>query len=123
MTIRLTPRQSKRAREMLRWNLTDVAARTRVPLKKFEQFERGMIRLMMPENDEIVRLYKKQGLIFRDDLDVFFAHECASADSKAYDADKAMDTYVSSQILSGPQKAHESWSNQKQPTTTSGSSS
>ncbi len=70
MAHNITSRQCKQARSLLKWNPQDLASRTRIPVRNIERFEKGVTRLMLPENDEIMKTFKKNGIIFKDNFDV-----------------------------------------------------
>ncbi len=60
----LTAKQSKRARSLLKWNIQDVVSRSAIIKKRLEQFEHSQLTLMKSENDDLVKLYTKQGIAF-----------------------------------------------------------
>lgn len=76
MAIRtLTARQSKQARSLLKWNLHDLSSRTNIPSKHLERFERSLTRLTLPEVQECIKIYEKNGIRFLDNLDVILAKQ------------------------------------------------
>ena len=69
--LRLTGKQSKSARSLLKWNLYDLGNRVKgVVPKRIGSFEHGLVHLMEWENDELVRAFKKAGILFKGDLEV-----------------------------------------------------
>src|ERR1700678_1611470 len=68
---KITGKQSRAARSLLQWNIYDLANRVKkLPAKRIDSFEHGMVHLMEWENDELVRCFKKQGIAFKADLEV-----------------------------------------------------
>lgn len=68
--MKLTGKQSRAARGLLKWNLHDLATRVRTPVKRIESFEKGVIHLQKYENEELIDIFKKHGIEFRGDFDV-----------------------------------------------------
>ena len=68
--MNLTARQCRSARGLLKWNIHDLASRTSVLHKRIESFERGSIKLHKPENEEIIKLFQKQGIEFKENFEV-----------------------------------------------------
>ncbi len=66
----ITARQSKQARALLKWNISDLASRTNVLPDRLERYERQSIRLTLPENKELKAVYEKEGIVFGENLDV-----------------------------------------------------
>lgn len=68
---KLTGKQSKSARSLLKWNLHDLSNRIQsiVP-KRIDSFEHGRVHLLQWENNELVKIYKKAGIIFGADFEV-----------------------------------------------------
>lgn len=68
---RLTGKQSKAARGLLKWNIYDFANRlNNIDSRRIESFERGMVHIAEWENDEMIRTYRKEGIRFNDDMEV-----------------------------------------------------
>lgn len=68
--IKITGQQCKAARGLLKWNIHDLSHRCHMPPRRIESFERGILQLQLPENDELVKIYKEQGIEFKGDLEV-----------------------------------------------------
>lgn len=73
MSHTITPKQSMKARSLLKWNVYDVVSKCNLSPVRLERFERASLRLSRPENDELYRLYTKFGLIFTADFEVLLA--------------------------------------------------
>jgi hypothetical protein len=68
---KITGKQCKTARSLLKWNVNDLSSRLRsVPAKRIESFERGIVHIQEWENDEIVKAMRKEGVEFRSDFEV-----------------------------------------------------
>ena len=79
---RITGKQSKTSRSLLKWNIYDLANRVKSILpKRLDSFEHGMVHLMEWENDEVVRAFKKAGILFKADLEVVLQKEEAEPDA------------------------------------------
>lgn len=76
--LKITGKQSKAARGLLKWNVHDLTSRCTVQGRRIESFERGTIQLQMPENDELVRAYKAEGIEFKGDMEVKLANTTTS---------------------------------------------
>ena len=93
MAVQITPKQSMRARSLLKWNIYDLANRTHVQPGQIDRFEKGLSRLMRPDNDTIVKAYKKEGIIFLENMevrlvdpsDIEFAEELSGNDTASKD--------------------------------------
>jgi hypothetical protein len=68
----ISTKQCKRARALLKWNPTDLASRTHIPVRHLEKFERNQVRLTKPENDEVVKVFERHGIEFLSDGDAIF---------------------------------------------------
>jgi hypothetical protein len=69
--LKVTPKQCKTARSLLKWNVHDLANVVKgVPAKRIESFEQGTVHLAEWENDQIMRALKKAGIAFKADLEV-----------------------------------------------------
>ena len=68
--MKLTGKQSRTARALLKWNLHDLAARVHTGAKRIENFENGIVHLQKFENEELVETYTKAGIEFRGDFEV-----------------------------------------------------
>lgn len=69
-TKQINAKQSRKARSLLKWNVHDVISKCAIRVQRFDNFERGSIRLTRPENDELVKLYSDQGIRFTGNHDV-----------------------------------------------------
>lgn len=68
---KLTGKQCKVARGLLKWNVYDLANHvSRIDAKRIESYERGNAHLAEWENDELVKAFRKEGVRFNNDLDV-----------------------------------------------------
>jgi len=68
---KLSGKQCKMARSLLKWNIYDLANHVKGILpKRIDSFEHSMVHLIEWENDEMVRAFKKQGILFKSDMDV-----------------------------------------------------
>lgn len=68
--MKLSGKQSRSARGLLKWNLHDLASKVKTPIKRLESFEKGVLHLQKVENDELINAYKKEGIEFRGDFEV-----------------------------------------------------
>jgi len=90
MTLRITSKQCKSARSLLKWNIHDLASRTNVLSKRIDNFEKGMCHLHQPENDDIVRVYVEAGIEFRSDFEVVLADPKRNTDLDFKDSSGAI---------------------------------
>jgi len=68
---KLTGKQCKQARALLKWNVYDLASRVNgINPKRIESYERGMVHMAEWENDEMVTAFRKEGIQFNAELDV-----------------------------------------------------
>lgn len=68
---KLTGKQCRTARGLLKWNIYDLANRINgVNPKRIDSFERGMVHIAEWENDEMVTAFRKEGVTFNADLEV-----------------------------------------------------
>ena len=67
---RITGKQSKTARSLLKWNPYDLASRTHVHIKRIDSFERGFFQLHQGEMDEVMRVFNEGGIVFGEDFSV-----------------------------------------------------
>lgn len=68
--MNITGKQSRAARALLKWNLHDLASRTRVLAKRIDSFEKAMCHLHKGEHDEVVRVFVEAGIEFLPDFEV-----------------------------------------------------
>lgn len=93
--ITITSTQCKRARALLKWNPQDLASRTRIPVRHIEKFERNQVKLLKPENAEIIDAFAKKNVTFRSNGDVELNHGGSSSDVEgqgAYERTNADET-------------------------------
>lgn len=89
----ISTKQCKRARAVLKWNPTDLASRTHIPVRHLEKFERNQVRLTKPENDEVVKVFERHGVEFLADGDVTYSgnlkedYHYSDKEFKHYDMD------------------------------------
>jgi len=68
---KITGKQCKAARALLKWNLSDLAnTLSGIVPRRIESFERGMVHLAEWENKDMVASFKKEGIAFRADMEV-----------------------------------------------------
>ncbi len=68
---KLTGKQCKQARALLKWNVYDLASRVNgINPKRIESYERGMVHTAEWENDEMVTAFRKEGIQFNAEMDV-----------------------------------------------------
>lgn len=68
---KLTGKQCKQARALLKWNVYDLASRVNgINPRRIESYERGMVHMAEWENDEMVTAFRKEGIQFNAELDV-----------------------------------------------------
>lgn len=68
---KLTGKQCKQARALLKWNVYDLASRVNgINPRRIESYERGMVHIVEWENDEMVTAFRKEGIHFSAELDV-----------------------------------------------------
>lgn len=71
---KLTGKQCKQARGLLKWNVYDLSSHVNgINPKRIESFERGMVHIAEWENDEMVKAFRKEGVAFNAELDVVLA--------------------------------------------------
>lgn len=70
MAAKITSKQCRAARGLLKWNINDLASRVNVAVRRLESFERGNIQLFQNENTEISDVFKKEGIEFLSDFEV-----------------------------------------------------
>jgi hypothetical protein len=71
MLIRITSKQCKGARALLKWNIYDLAQRLKnIPPRRIESFEKDKVHILDWENKELVTAFRKAGIIFKMDVDV-----------------------------------------------------
>lgn len=111
MSVRLpqiASAQCKRARALLKWNPQDLAAHSRIPVKRIELFEQNRTRLERPENDAVVRLFLQYHIDFRPDGTVHFrasaTHKTSASEMTTYDAD-----LVPSAMSQGTEATRDEW--------------
>lgn len=80
--ITITSTQCKRARALLKWNPQDLASRTRIPVRHIEKFERNQVKLLKPENAEIIEAFAKKNVTFRSNGDVELSHGSSSHETQ-----------------------------------------
>lgn len=75
---RITGKQCKTARSLLKWNLHDLAARVKAILpRRIDSFEHGVVHLMEWEYAELLRVFVKAGIHFKPDMEVTLRREDA----------------------------------------------
>lgn len=68
---KLTGKQCKQARALLKWNVYDLASRVNgINPRRIESYERGMVHMAEWENDEMVSAFRKEGIQFNAEMDV-----------------------------------------------------
>lgn len=82
MPMTITPKQCKKARSLLKWNIHDVVGKCNLSPVRLERFERASIRLSRPENDELYKLFTKFGLVFTLDFEVILAEKVEDHEGK-----------------------------------------
>lgn len=70
MIVQITPKMSKQARSMLKWNIHDVVSKCKLNPNRLEQFEKGLFRLTRTENEELYDVYTDHDIIFTKDFEV-----------------------------------------------------
>jgi hypothetical protein len=70
MSLKISGKQSKASRGLLKWNIYDLCSRVSIPSKRVESFERGTIQLQASENSELVKVFKESGIEFLSDFEV-----------------------------------------------------
>lgn len=96
----LTSAQCKRARALLKWNPQDLAIHTRIPVRQIEKFERNQVKLMRPENEEIVEAFETHGVIFRPTGDVHLKPGQARSDHVNASAQDQVIYHIEEQFVS-----------------------
>lgn len=91
-SVTLNAQQCKRARSLLKWNLQDLANQTRLKFSTLDAFERGKGKLQRPENEEVVKTFKKEGIDFKSSGDVSLkrggkSHSGGAQDHTVYEID------------------------------------
>jgi hypothetical protein len=68
---KLTGKQCRTARSLLKWNVYDLATHVNsIPPRRIESFEKGVVHIVEWENDEMVQAFRNEGIVFNSDLDV-----------------------------------------------------
>jgi len=68
---RISGRQCKASRSLLKWNIHDLVNRLKdIEARRIEGFERNTLQLLEWENQEILTVLKKHGIIFTNDSEV-----------------------------------------------------
>jgi hypothetical protein len=70
VSVKISGKQSKASRGLLKWNIHDLCSRVNITSKRVESFERGTIQLQASENSELVKVYKDSGIEFLSDFEV-----------------------------------------------------
>jgi hypothetical protein len=108
---RISNRQCRQARSLLKWNPQDLACRTHITARRIEGFERGSVRLMLPEQKELVDIFEKAGLVFTGENDVAFSkrfnaevsgtgmHQARPKSSNSTSVDQIVRVDVSDEVL------------------------
>lgn len=91
VSLTLTAQQCKRARSLLKWNLQDLANHTRLKVNTLDAFEHGKSKLQRPENEEVVKTFKKEGIDFKSNGDVSLkrgkGHSTSAQEHTVYEID------------------------------------
>ena|SRR5579884_3048578 len=71
--FKITGKQCKKARSLLKWNLQDLASRlaSGIQTSRIDSFEKGFVHVMQWENDELSKAFKAAGIEFSSDLEVY----------------------------------------------------
>lgn len=76
---KLTGKQCRQARGLLKWNVYDLSSHVSgINAKRIESYERGMVHIAEWENDEMVTAFRKAGIQFNDELDVTLKEKAKS---------------------------------------------
>lgn len=70
MAHRLTVKQCKQARGLLKWNLRDLSVRSNIKLERLTEFEQNVVKLFKNENAAVVDVLVKAGIVFGDSGEV-----------------------------------------------------
>lgn len=70
MSLQITPKMCARARSLLKWNVNDLAKATNIAPQTIESFERGIKRLIKPDNDSMLKIFKEHGIRFKENMEV-----------------------------------------------------
>ncbi len=65
--LKLTGRQCKTARNLLKWNIHDLSSRVGIPSTRLGDFESGTAHLVPPEMQGVIRVLEQAGIIFHPD--------------------------------------------------------
>lgn len=82
---RITSRQAKSARAILKWNLPDIAAKTNIRPERINSFEKGLLQLHKWEMEEMIKAYQDAGIIFKVDLSVTYDRSKVKDDKQLID--------------------------------------
>jgi CDP-glycerol glycerophosphotransferase (TagB/SpsB family) len=99
--FRITGKQCKAARSLLKWNLQDLASRVRVEIKRIESFESGNVPLHAWEMEELVKCFKDKGCIFRSDLSVALNTYKSGVGEAIVINDKELQDITTNSLLAG----------------------
>lgn len=74
-TLQLSAKQSKRARSLLHWNVQDISSRCNITRVRIEQFERGDVPLTRIENELLLKVFIKNGILINTHGDVLMRED------------------------------------------------
>jgi len=76
---KITGKQCRQARSLLKWNLHDLASRVKSILaRRIDSFEHGTVHLQPWENEALATAFKKAGILLKADLEVALAKDTSS---------------------------------------------
>jgi hypothetical protein len=101
MTQRLTSRQCRACRALLKWNINDLVAQTNVLYKRIDSFEKGIIHLHQNENTELMQVFIKQGIEFLSDFEVRLRKEKKQEDLPVFVGKVGLDIKPDEDVGSG----------------------
>lgn len=95
---KITGKQSRSARALLKWNLPDLVTHTKVLRRRVDLFEKGNIQLQAWEMRDLILTYQGQGVVFQTDLTVSLRQDKKGKNASSAAADQA-ETDLSSQRI------------------------
>jgi transcriptional regulator with XRE-family HTH domain len=111
----ITAKQSRQARSLLKWNLHDVVNKCTLRPQRIDHFERGILRLSRPENDQLFKVYTDNGIFFTRDFDVKLTKvEVAKQRTKIGEDDIIEDAQMMRELEHGADKSQEKFDAQEE---------
>lgn len=109
-SIRINSRMCKNARGLLKWNVRDLAIRSKLQVQRLQDFEQGQFQLMKSENEQVHKAFTHAGIEFGNQGDITFArvHKSSSGNEgdHHHEEDKTQKEIIASLDIKMPPPAH-----------------